>query len=117
MNAYRFEPRAETKAARDATARVFGGLALDALNGKPSPDAWSAAQCLDHLRIANRVCSHTFDGIAEGRTRTTIAERIPLPPRLFGPVLRRAASPHRSSPTSRTTSTPTSNGTGDRRGA
>lgn len=93
MNAYLPEVRAQAEATRDAAARDFGDLELDALNWKPSPQAWSVAQCLDHLRIANRAYWPTFDAIAEGRKRTTIAERIPMLPRLFGPLLRRAVSP------------------------
>lgn len=76
--------------ARD-TAAVFSSLDARQLNWRPGPDAWSVAQCLDHLLSANR---EMFDAIDAAFARPpTIWQRLPGLPHLFGRLLIRSQMP------------------------
>ena len=45
----------ELDAADDRAAQLAGGLTAFQLNWKPSQDAWSVGQCIEHLRVTNEV--------------------------------------------------------------
>lgn len=93
LNPYLDHVLEQARATRDRAVREFGGLDGSALNWKPSPDRWSIAQCLHHLIVSNERYCPTFAAIADGSRRTTLAERIPILPRLWGPLVRRSMTP------------------------
>jgi hypothetical protein len=63
------------------------------LNWRPSPGEWSISACLEHLTLVNRSYLPTLSAVADGRFRPTLLQRIPLLPRLFGPLLIRSLMP------------------------
>lgn len=92
-NAYLHGAIAQARASRDAAVRDFGGLDAVALNWKPEPDRWSVAQCLDHLIATHDDYSAMFRAIAEGTYQTSVMERVPILPSVFGPLVRWAMAP------------------------
>ena len=82
---------AEFGAIARETADVFSHLDARQLNWRPGPDAWSVAQCFDHLLSANR---EMFDAIDAAFVRPpTIWQQLPGLPRLFGRLLIRSQVP------------------------
>jgi DinB superfamily len=80
--------------ANTAEARArFGGLTWEQLNWKPSADAWSVAQCLDHLVTTHASYFPTFEKAFDGEQKSTIWERLPWLPGLWGRLLLQAVSP------------------------
>jgi hypothetical protein len=75
------------RACSDRARRRFASLPLSQLNWKPSPEAWSIAQCLDHLIVSNRQYFPLFDQVAHGQYRASGYLRAPLLPALFGRML------------------------------
>lgn len=63
---------------------LFGSLDHERFNWSPREDSWSIGQCLDHLVRANDPYFRIFESVATGTKRTTVWERLPLLPRLFG---------------------------------
>ena len=64
---------------RDAKA-VADGLAGPQGTWRPSPGAWSVAECLDHLAVANRVyLSPIVEAAAEGRAKGRLRRGPALP--------------------------------------
>lgn len=59
--------------ADDATAN-FGHLTNEQLNWKPSENAWSVAQCLDHLIKTSEQFYPEFDRLSAGTRRNTFWE-------------------------------------------
>lgn len=77
-----------------ADARTsFGTFTRAQLNWKPSPDEWSVAQCLDHLITSNSGYLPLIKRIISGAHKTSLKERLPLLPRLFGPIVLKAVQP------------------------
>lgn len=54
----------------------FGKLNAEQLNWRPRADAWSVAQCLQHLIITTDEYATDFRGIADGTRRARLWERI-----------------------------------------
>jgi hypothetical protein len=76
------------------TAREkFGALTNEQLNWKPAPDKWSVGQCFDHLFVAHHGMLAKFEETVEGKHKTTLFERLPLLPKLFGGFLVKAIMP------------------------
>lgn len=92
-NAYVASVLARARATRDRVVDDFGGLDERALNWKPGPDRWSVAQCLQHLIASNQEYGVTFEAIADGSHRSTLFERIPLLPRVWGPLIAWSMTP------------------------
>ena len=65
----------------------FGHLDSVALNWRPSPGAWSVAQCLDHLVQANRELCAAMSDACDPATPRTIWQKLPVWPGLFGRLL------------------------------
>jgi hypothetical protein len=64
---------------RDAKA-VADGLSEQQGAWRPSPGAWSVAECLDHLAVANRVyLAPIVEAAAAGRARGRMRRRPALP--------------------------------------
>lgn len=78
--------------ARDVQSS-FGQLNAEQLNWKPNADSWSVAQCLDHLLNANTEMLGVFDPVIKGTKRTSLVERLPVLPGLFGRMMIKAVSP------------------------
>lgn len=73
--------------------REFGQLTAQQLNWKPTASEWSVAQCLDHLIVSNSGYFPIAANVARGAYRTSLKERLPLLPRLFGALVLRAVQP------------------------
>jgi hypothetical protein len=93
INAYLAEMFVQARATRDRVVHDFGALDGDQLNWKPSPDRWSVAQCLQHLITSNEQYWPALEAIAAGSKTSTIYERLPLLPLLWGALVRRAVAP------------------------
>ena len=93
QNAYLDAVRKRARSTRDRVVEDFGALDPVALNWKPGPDRWSVAQCLQHLIASNEEYGETFEAIASGAYRPSAYTRIPLLPRLFGPLVRWSMTP------------------------
>jgi hypothetical protein len=78
--------------ARDARTR-FDALTAQQLNWKPSAQAWSVAQCLDHLMVINREYYPTFDRVLEDRYPRSLLHRLPGAPAFFGRLMVKSLSP------------------------
>jgi hypothetical protein len=78
--------------ARDVQA-TFGGLNARQLNWRPDATQWSVAQCLEHLLAANRLMLKAAEDALGGAPPRTFWQRVPLLPRLFGPLLVRSQAP------------------------
>ena len=84
----------EARAAAEFAERRFSPLAATQLNWRPQPDAWSVAQCLDHLIVANTTYRDSIVApLREGRYQPNFWARLPGLPRVFGPLLIRALRP------------------------
>jgi|SRR4030095_6290078 hypothetical protein len=78
--------------ARDAR-NEFSRLNVEQLNWKPAPQRWSVAQCFDHLVTTNASYFPTFDAVVNGQKRTTVIERFPLLPKVWGNLLIKSLDP------------------------
>src|SRR5262245_8019435 len=64
--------------AADARAiALLKGLTGAQLNWKPSPEAWSVGQCLEHLCLANEVYAEPMAKALDGRRTGPVDEIIP----------------------------------------
>jgi len=79
------------KIARDARA-TFADLGAEQLNLRPDEGHWSVAQCFQHLLTANSLMMRSA-GDALTHPRSSIWQRVPLLPSLFGRALIRSQSP------------------------
>lgn len=84
---------AELRAVADDAEREFGSMNAEQLNWKPSAEAWSVAQCFDHLINANQSYLDLLERLDEGERQTTFFERLPLAPKLFGKLVLKAVQP------------------------
>jgi len=84
---------AEVRDVSDEADRRFGRLTPEQLNWRPAPESWSVAQCLEHLIAMNADFFPAFDAIARGDYRPPMAARLPLLPRLWGPLILKAVQP------------------------
>jgi hypothetical protein len=64
-----------------AARTLVDGLSEDEGRWRPAPDAWSVAECLDHLAVANRVY---LDAMREPAERARAAGRMRRAPALPG---------------------------------
>lgn len=87
------EMRAETEAIAADAQQAFGHLNAQQLNWKPSAEAWSVAQCLDHLLTANEEMFRPMDKAMAGTKQPAFFERLPMLPGLFGRLMVNAVSP------------------------
>ena len=56
----------EARAAAASAQQTFGHLTAEQLNWKPAPDAWSVAQCFDHLITINAGYFPIMQSLARG---------------------------------------------------
>lgn len=75
------------------TKETFGELDAEQINWKPDEDRWSIGQCFDHLIKANESYYPTFEQIVRREKKTTLWERIPAMPGVWGNLLRKALEP------------------------
>jgi DinB superfamily len=91
-------PWAEVLDEADAIAAdanmLFGHLDAQQINWKPGADRWSVAQCLEHLITINREYYPQFNQIIKGEKKTTLWQRMPVLPSLFGRMMVKALSPN-----------------------
>jgi hypothetical protein len=80
-----------TALAGDAQS-VFGRLSERQLNWRPDATKWSVAQCFDHLLNVNREMFRAIDAATNG-SRPTIWQRLPVLPRVLGPVMIKSQMP------------------------
>lgn len=78
----------------ERTARAeFGSLTGDELNWRPGEGRWSIGECLNHLMTANEPYFPIFESVANGTKTTTILERLPVLPSLFGSLVLNVVKP------------------------
>jgi len=77
----------------DDVRNIFGSLSAEQLNWKPSQEKWSIGQCFDHLIAGNREMLSKIELKVRDRQSSTFFEKLPLLPRIFGPVVVKAVSP------------------------
>ena len=77
---------------RDTDA-TFGRLDAWQLNWRPDVQQWSVAQCFDHLLTANRLMFSAAEDALSGATPSTVWQRLPVLPRVFGRALVRSQAP------------------------
>jgi hypothetical protein len=65
----------------------FSNLTEFQLNWKPAPDAWSIAQCLDHLIVSDEAYFEQIEKILEGRYRRPFWSLIPGKAKFWGRLL------------------------------
>lgn len=71
----------------DEVRRAFGTLTPEQLNWKPAADAWSVAQCLEHLIITNEKEFPAIEQTLREDYRNPFWSRPPLLPKLFGRLM------------------------------
>ena len=77
--------------ARDTQA-TFGGLGVRQLNWRPDERRWSVGQCFQHLLTANSLVLQSAQDALRNPS-STIWQRLPRLPRLFGSALIRSQAP------------------------
>ena len=63
------------KAVSGDAKKTFGDFSGEQLNWKPSEDAWSIAQCFDHLIKSNKAFDTRFEELANGSRKQSLLER------------------------------------------
>ena len=71
----------------------FSSLNYNQLNWKPNPNSWSIGQCIDHLIVTNTQYFSIFEKINNGQYNSSIWERLPLLPNLFGKMILNSVMP------------------------
>jgi hypothetical protein len=74
---------------------LVGPLGPTQLNWKPNPAEWSVGQSVEHIVIANSSYFPTLEQLVAGTKTTTLWERLPLAPALFGRLLIASLDPDR----------------------
>ena len=83
----------DARALTDDVRRAFGHLTPEQLNWRPSADAWSVAQCLEHLIITNEKEFPALEAALRTGYRNPFWSRPPLLPKLFGRLMLRLFGP------------------------
>ena len=83
----------ELEAIASDAEKAFARFDSRQANWSPSAGSWSVAQCLDHLIRINRAYYPIFDRIAKGQYRPPLVARVPLLPKLVGPMMVQVLSP------------------------
>lgn len=83
----------QIKAIAADAERVFGGLSPSQLNWKPNAERWGVGQCFDHLITTNQSYFPTIDSVLAGKKESSLWQRIPLLPGLWGKLLIKALDP------------------------
>jgi DinB superfamily len=83
----------EVRSIADNARSEFGKLSVEQLNWKPDVDRWSVAQCFDHLITANTSYFPVLESIINGHKKTSIMERVPMLPRLWGKLFIKSLDP------------------------
>ncbi len=86
--------------AREAR-RLVEGLSEEDGRWRPAPDAWSVAECLDHLAVANRVYLEAMREPAERARAAGRLRRAPALPGFFGRMFVNSLEPPAKSRTKR----------------
>jgi len=88
---------AETRTALGEIARdaqnTFGALDGRQLNWRPDETRWGVAQCLEHLLASNRLMLQSAHSALDDSQPRTIWQRLPVWPRLLGPIMVRSLTP------------------------
>jgi hypothetical protein len=72
-------------------------LSTSQLNWKPNKMEWSVGQCLDHLIVTNTSYFPQIDQLLAGTKQSTLWERLPLLPTLYGRIMIRILGPESTS--------------------
>ena len=86
--------------AREAR-RLVEGLSEEDGRWRPAHDAWSVAECLDHLAVANRVYLEAMREPAERARAAGRLRRAPATPGIFGRMFVKSLEPPAKSRTKR----------------
>lgn len=71
----------------------FGQLSIGEINWKPSPEAWSIAQNIDHLMVINSSYFPIIQAARDQSLRIPFLSKIPFIPRKIGSLLLKAVGP------------------------
>src|SRR5881409_2691071 len=85
--------RQEVCSSADRARDEFGKLSVQQLNWKPGIDRWSVAQCFDHLITTNDAYFPVLELVMKGEKKTTMMERLPVLPKLWGSLLIKSLDP------------------------
>ena len=75
------------------TRETFGTLDEEQLNWRPDATRWSIAQCFEHLVTGNRLVLEAGQA-ALAHPRTSVWQRVPLLPAVWGWMLIRSQGPN-----------------------
>lgn len=84
----------QASAIANETNSTFGHLSSSQLNWKPGADRWSIAQCFDHLVTTNQGYFPIFDQILQGQRKTSLLERVPVLPSMWGRLAVKSLDPN-----------------------
>jgi hypothetical protein len=71
----------------------FGRLTEKQLNWTPARSEWSVGNCIEHVTVVNQSYFPVMEALVDGTYRPTLWQRLPLLPRLVGPLLIRSLMP------------------------
>jgi hypothetical protein len=87
------EVRAGLESVAEDAEATFGSLDGRQLNWRPDATRWSVAQCFDHLLTANSLMFDALDGASSGTAPSTVWQRLPILPGMFGRLMVRSQAP------------------------
>ena len=93
QNDYLVEVRHTFESIAEQVDQSFSKLTERQLNWKPVPDAWSIAQCLDHLMTINQLYFPQFKAIGDETYTPRFWHKVPLLEKLWGSLLRKSVEP------------------------
>jgi len=84
----------ETERVNSDARQLVADLADAQLNWKPAPNAWSIAQCLEHLAVTSEKFDQDFArALAFGREKRSVSGAVRYRPTIFGGWLVKRLSP------------------------
>lgn len=84
---------AELRSVASDAASHFGSMPAERLDRKPSENAWSAAQCFEHLIVTDRLYFPLLDRLASGEMKPSFFARYSPLSGFFGRFLVNAVDP------------------------
>lgn len=83
----------QTRSIAENVEKTFGGLTAEQLNWKPGKNAWSIAQCLEHLIVTNDLYFENIQKVADGTHRNNLFSKIPFATDIISFGMKKVLSP------------------------
>ena len=83
----------ESQIISDKVLETFGDLSAEQLNWKPNENAWSIAQCLEHLIVTNDLYFENIQKVTDGTHRNNIFSKIPFATDIISFGMKKILSP------------------------